>query len=195
MSPDSKTIRTFVAIQLPEGVRAALRAVQSALRPLLPHNSMAWARPENMHLTLRFLGGLDPARLPELRSRLRTALAGLGSLELVCERLGCFPDLRFPRVVWAWVHDADERLLEMHRRVNATVAGFAEKPPEARFVGHVTLARPKQIKRAEAERLAGFVERAVGRGFGIWTCCEVELIQSELSPAGNRYTTLDAFRL
>jgi 2'-5' RNA ligase len=43
--------------------------------------------------------------------------------------------------------------------------------------------------------LAGFVERAVSRGFGQWTCREVELIQSELSSAGSRYTTLDAFEL
>ena len=195
MSPESPVIRTFVAIQLPDGVRAALRDVQAELKPAMPPNSMAWVRPENMHLTLRFLGGVAPAKLPALQSRLRAALTGSGPLDLICERLGCFPDLRFPRVVWAWVHDAEERLEELHRRVDEAVAEFAEKPAEPRFVGHITLARPKQIKRADAGRLAEFVERAVNREFGLWTCREVELIQSELSAAGNRYTTLDVFAL
>jgi len=184
-----------VAIQLPEDVRAVLRAAQAELKEVLPRNSTAWTRPANMHLTLRFLGGVESARLPELQLKLREALAGFGPLDLICERLGCFPDLRFPRVVWAWVHDAEERLAQLHRRVDSAVAGFAEKPAEARFTGHVTLARPKQIKRADAERLAGFVERAVERKFGDWSCREVELIRSELSPGGSQYSTIEVFHL
>ncbi len=184
LSPESKFIRAFVAIQLPEDVRAVLRAAQAELKEVLPRNSTAWTRPANMHLTLRFLGGVESARLPELQLKLREALAGFGPLDLICERLGCFPDLRFPRVVWAWVHDAEERLAQLHRRVDSAVAGFAEKPAEARFTGHVN-----------AERLAGFVERAVERKFGDWSCREVELIRSELSPGGSQYSTIEVFHL
>jgi 2'-5' RNA ligase len=195
LSPESKVVRAFVAIKLPTEVRAALGDVQAELKEVLPRNSTAWTRPANMHLTLRFLGDVASSRLPELQLKLREALTGFGSLDLVCERLGCFPDLRFPRVVWAWVHDVEERLAQLHRRVDEAVAGFAEKPAEARFTGHVTLARPKQIKRADAERLAGFVERAVERKFGNWSGREVELIRSELSPGGSQYSTIEVFRL
>ena len=195
MSPESRTVRAFVAIQLPEPVREALRGIQSEMRETLALRFATWTRASNLHLTLRFLGNLDAAKLPELVRRLRESIAGFGPLELCCERLGCFPDLRFPRVVWAWVHDPAERLSDLANCVNVAVEGFVEQPAEARFVGHVTLVRPKQIKRAEAERLAEFVQRAVTRKFGGWTCREVELIQSELSPTGSRYTTLDVFRL
>ena len=195
MSLESKVIRAFVAIQLPAEVRAGLRDAQAELKEVLPLKSTAWARPANMHLTLRFLGNVDSGRLPELQLKLREALACFRPLDLICERLGCFPDARFPRVVWAWVHDAEERLAQLHRRVDEAVAGFAEKPAEARFTGHVTLARPKQIKRADAERLAGFVERAVERKFGNWSCREMELIRSELSPGGSQYSTIEVFRL
>lgn len=185
----------FVAIQLPDSIRTELRGVQAELKDVLPHRSTAWARPENMHLTLRFLGNVEVVRLPDLQSRLRETLADFGPLEFCCERLGCFPDLRFPRVIWAWVHDAPERLVELAQRANLAAEGFAEQAAEARFVGHITLARPKQINRQDAQRLAAFVEGAVARQFGCWTCRAVELIRSELSAQGSRYTTLDVFPL
>ena len=183
-------MRLFVAIALPEEVKTALCSVQHELKEVLPPKAAAWTKPENLHLTLRFLGQVELGRVAELEGRLRYNLAGFGDLALICERLGCFPGPRFPRVVWTWMHDPGERLALLHRRVQEAVADFAEKPGEDRFIGHVTLARPKQITRAEAERLARFIESAGARRFGTWTCREVELIQSELSPGGSRYTTL-----
>jgi len=195
LKPQPKGMRAFVAIQLPPETRAALRSIQSELKQVLPRHSTAWTRPENLHLTLRFLGDVEASRLPDLQRRLRETLTAFGPVELTCERLGCFPDLRFPRVVWACVHDARERSVELHGRVNEAVAGFAERPPEARYVGHITLARPKQIQRADAEKLASFVNGTAACEFGKWTCREVELIRSELSNSGSRYTTLDVFSL
>jgi len=195
LSLESKTIRAFVAIQLPAPVQEALRQVQSELKTILPPRSAAWTRAENMHLTLRFLGGVEPANLSELCRRLRDSIAGFGALELRCERLGCFPDLRFPRVVWAWVHDEGERLAQLQQAVAKATGSFAETSAGEEFVGHITLAGPKRIKRSDAERLAGFVNEAVSREFGRWTCHGVELIRSELSPGGSRYTTLDVFPL
>lgn len=179
-----------MAISAPTEVLATLAEVQRELKTLLPRHSTAWTKPGNLHLTLRFLGNLSAPAVPELEQRLRAALAGFGAFDLICERLGCFPDLRSPRVVWAWVHDATERLQQLQRRVDAAVREFAGKPAEARFVGHITLARPKQIKRPEAERLAQFLEASVNRRFGNWTTREVWLLRSELSPGGSKYHAL-----
>ena len=188
-------MRLFVAIQLPAEVKDALSEVQKELREVLPKKSASWTKPDAMHLTLRFLGNVKVSQLPDLTSRLRSALTGFGSFSLVCERLGCFPDLRFPRVVWAWAHDEKERLPLLHQAVDGAVSQFAEKPAEKRFVGHITLARPKQINKVDARRLADYVEAAVVRKFGAWDCGSVELIRSELSLAGSRYTTLETFNL
>lgn len=164
--------------------------VQGELKQLLPRSSTAWTKPGRMHLTLRFLGNVESTRISELSVKLGAALAEFGAFDLVCERLGCFPDLRFPRVVWAWVHDAGERLTQVHHRVDAAVASFAEQPSEARFVGHITLARPKQIKRPDAARLAQFVKGAATRRFGDWRVPSVVLIRSQLSPLGTSYQEL-----
>ena len=139
---------------------------------------------------MRFLGDVASAQIPQISSNLSAAVAGFGELALKCERLGCFPDLRYPRVVWAWVHDDADRLLNLYRRIDEAVSDFAEKPAEEKFTGHITLARPKQIKRADAERLAQFVKGAVGRRFGDWTAPSASLIQSNLNQSGTTYTEL-----
>jgi len=143
-----------------------------------------------MHLTLRFLGNVTVTQIPKLSDRLRAAVASSGELKLTCERLGCFPDLRHPRVVWAWVHDETNALEKLFHRIDEAVSEFAEKPAEQRFTGHITLARLKQIKRPEAECLARFIEGATKRRFGEWTAQSVSLIQSHLRQAGANYTEL-----
>jgi 2'-5' RNA ligase len=195
MQSESESLRLFVAIRVPDSVKAALGSVQTELAAALPEKSTAWTRPDAMHLTLRFLGRVEDRRVAELMERLQAGLAGFGNLDLLCERLGCFPDVRFPKVVWAGVHDTGDRLQTLRRRVVELAAEFAEKPAEKRFEGHITLARPKSITRRDAARLAQFVEAAVERQFGLWSCSEVELVRSELLPQGSRYTTLAAFRL
>lgn len=187
--------RLFIAIAVPDAVKLELDRMQCELRDVLPPRSTSWTKPENMHLTLRFLGDVDVGRVIELEQSLRSLVADFGELDLICDRLGCFPDLRFPRLVWAWVHDTDEKLAALAQRVNEAVAPFAERSAENPFTGHITLARPKKIKRADAERLAKFLESVATRRFGQWRADEVELIRSELLPAGSRYTTLATVNL
>lgn len=179
--------RLFVAVTLPDPVRAKLADLQREIKQVLPPESASWTRPGNMHLTLRFLGKVASSRIPELSEKLSRALAGFGDLDLVCEGSGCFPDLHAPRVIWAGVHGAEERLLQLHRRVDEAVAGFAQQPAEAAFVGHITLARFKSIPRSTAEQTARFVEAAAARRFGGWRVPPVSLIHSQRSPAGTSY--------
>lgn len=186
----ARSARLFLAIALPDGVRAELQKAQNELRALLPSGGIAWTKPENLHLTLRFLGNIDSSRIGELAERIATALAGFGKLHLHCERLGCFPDLQMPRVIWAWVHDAVERLEALHHRIEAVVADLAQFPAETRFVGHVTVARVKQLKRTETERLSRCIASTATRRFGDWDAACVLLVRSELSPAGAIYTEL-----
>jgi 2'-5' RNA ligase len=183
-------LRLFVAIPPTKTVLTEIRTTQSELKTLLPRNSTAWTNPANWHLTLRFLGNVATVAVPELEQRLRSALAGFGALDLTCERLGCFPDLRSPRVIWAGVHEAKDRLQPLHQRIDEAVRAFAEKPAEARFVGHITLGRIKHLKSPDVARLARFVEATVNRRFGAWRASEAMLFRSELSAHGAEYHEL-----
>jgi 2'-5' RNA ligase len=195
MSAGAETLRLFLALPIPAEVKASLSIEQDELRRLLPPRTASWTRVENMHLTLRFLGDVDGSQVEAVTASVTAVMTGFGALPLVAERLGAFPDLRYPRVIWAWVHDAAERLVELQRRVATATNGFTPKPAEEKLTGHITLARIKQIKRPQAEVIASFLQRAVNRHFGEWAADHLELIRSELSPDGSRYTCLANFPL
>lgn len=188
-------MRAFVTLPIPEFVKEEIEHVQSELRRVLPEKSVRWTKREQFHLTLRFLGNVESGRLPELSGALRVACSGFPGLKLRAERIGCFPDLRFPRVVWVWVYDEAGQLLVLQRRVESAVGNFAESREDKNFTGHVTIGRVNGIKRPQAEVLANHTQALTGRRFGEWMATEVKLMRSELSPSGAVHSVLDVFPL
>jgi len=187
--------RLFVAVTLPDGVRGRMRDAQNELRRLLPESKIRWARYEQFHLTLRFLGEVEAARVEALGEALREACRGFAPLRLSAEGIGCFPDFRYPRVLWTGLSDEAQQLPRLQEAVELASRDFTIEATSERFTGHVTLARIKGIKRAEAEALA---QAAVGmrdRRFGDWTGYRIELMRSELLPQGAQHSTVAAVTL
>ena len=182
--------RTFIAFSLPEPVRDEIEKTQEELRRALPRESVRWTRREQFHLTLKFLGNVEVQRLDALMDSVRGACDGFGALRLRAERIGFFPGLRRPRVVWAWVHDRFERLPVLQREVETATSGFTDEPLEKTFTGHVTLGRCKTIERKHAELLATLGKAMENRFFGEWTADRLEIIRSVPASGGSRYTTL-----
>jgi RNA 2',3'-cyclic 3'-phosphodiesterase len=187
--------RLFVALPVPDDVKAKLEAAQADLRRVLPDRNVRWARREQFHLTLRFLGDVEAAQAEALAVALRTACAGFGALHLRAERIGCFPERGYPRVVWVGVRDQAEQLPRLQQLVEAATQGFTAEPSEARFTGHLTLARIKGIKRPEAEALGQAAAGMADRVFGHWAAYQIELMRSELLPQGARHSSLAAIAL
>ena len=193
--PDSEQFRLFVAVTVPEGVKAKMVEAQAELRRVLPQRSVRWARREQFHLTLRFLGDVEAARLEALGEAIRAACRGFGALHLRAERVGFFPDLRYPRVAWVGVQDQAEQLPRLQQTVEAATEGFTTEEKEERFTGHITLARIKGIKRPEAEALGKAGAGMAGRLFGQWTAYQIGLMRSELLPQGARHSTIASIAL
>src|SRR5881628_1816488 len=105
MSGEGGKLRLFVAIAVPEEIKARLAALQRKWRERLGRSSVSWTRPEDFHLTLRFLGDVSSNRLEELTSALAAAAAPQAPLTLTVAGLGCFPNSRRPRVLWAGIRD------------------------------------------------------------------------------------------
>jgi len=193
--PDPAQFRLFVAVTVPQGVKAKMEEAQSELRRVLPQRSVRWARSEQFHLTLRFLGDVEATRTEALGDALRAACRGFGAVHLRAEGVGCFPDLRYPRVAWAGVKDQAEQLPRLQQTVEIATESFTTEAKEGRFTGHITLARLKGIKRSEAEALGKTVAGMADRLFGQWTAYQIELMRSLLLPQGARHTTLAAIAL
>jgi 2'-5' RNA ligase len=176
--------RSFVAVLLPEPVRARLGEAVATLSARAPR--LGWVRPENLHLTLRFLGGLDAAGVAAAGDAVRRAAAGRAPFRLGLGGLGGFPSARAPRVVWAGVTAGAAALAGLQGALEAelTARGF---PPEMRaFHAHVTLGRARDPRQARGlEALLGSAA-----GFGELTVAAVHLMRSDLGRGGARYDVL-----
>ena len=167
------------------------RELWDALAPLRQRREklpVKWVRPENIHLSLKFLGEVETARAAELQTALQRAAGGHHEprpLALQITGFGVFPDYHRPTVVWAGVTPEPGLELLQHSVEQAFAPlGF---PGEARaFRPHVTLARASRD--AKPREFAGLQEVLDGIEFDeTVNVSEVDLMQSTLKPEGPVY--------
>jgi len=186
-------LRLFVAIQMPEQIKVELAAAQAELRRLLPERGVAWTRHEHFHLTLKFLGQVEAQRVAALSKQLERACQDFSPLPLRAERVGAFPDVRFPRVIWVGLKDDAGGLPQLQAAVEAASRDFTGESSADKFNGHATLGRVKRLDRRETQVLSNWLARKAEQSFGKWTAAEVELMRSELSSTGARHSCLERF--
>ncbi len=172
--------RAFVAIRVPP----VLGKLSDAMRLLWPAQGVSWVPPENLHLTLRFLGAAEDAQIAALRQGLAVVAARHEGFVAAVGQSGCFPNRRQPKVIWARVADADGRLGALQRDVEEVVCAAGWVPEERAFRSHVTLGRVRTGVRPPRSKWSGNLPQ-------LQVPVEVvELIESILKPAGAEYRTL-----
>ena len=189
------TLRLFIAVPIPEPIRAAVLRAQAELRAAVAEKSLRWTRAGQFHVTLRFLGNVDDRRVDALTAAVGRACDGFGALQLRAAGIGMFPNPRRPRVVWVGVAEQRERLAMLQRVIETASAEFTNEKPEQTFTGHVTLGRCQACGRKEIVRLVALTREMEKRVFGEWTASGIEIVRSELGPRGSRHTTLAAVPL
>jgi len=181
------TLRAFVAVALDDPARVALAEIIASLRRGPGGGDVRWVRPENLHVTLCFLGNAAPARLAELATGLRAAAAGLHPFALRLGAVALFPSPRRPRVVSCEVGPVAP-LAQLARTVHAAASrcGFALE--ERAFRPHLTLGRVRQRKRISVTASVTPPPHAV-------PVDEIVLYRSRLGPTGAQYTPLERIAL
>src|SRR5215207_3529075 len=91
-------VRTFICIEIPGSVKERIGALQQSLRGIDAQAS--WVKPENIHLTLKFLGDVDSSRLGRVRDAVERASGSGSRFQVTVGGAGCFPSPRSPRVLW-----------------------------------------------------------------------------------------------
>ena len=165
-------MRLFVAIWLPTDIVKALPL--PLLHEHLTRQGVRFTKPEKIHLTLRFLGNVDPARVDELVVSLSSALTGLSSVSLSASGLGGFPHLDRPKVVFAGILG---ELTAVHERVIEATDDFAEQAADE-LTPHLTLARVSPPSSKVGRALQPLVQQTAGALFGEWTASEVRLVET-----------------
>lgn len=186
-------MRLFVALEIPANVRQELASLIANLRAATGQsakNRPKWVRPENVHLTLKFIGEVAQDKIAAIRS----ALAGLPSgeaIQLEFRNLGFFPSERRPRVLWVGM-EGSARLQTLAADVENTLEHLGIPREQRAFQPHLTLARfePAGID----AKLSEAVARTASRVFGSMRAREFHLIESTLKPSGAEYTTVQTFQ-
>lgn len=188
-----ETIRTFIAIELPDQARTALTGLQNRLKGLVPARSVRWTAVENIHLTLHFLGNIAAGDVDQAAAALQVAAAGSAPFQLELAGLGCFPHTRRPRVIWTGVAGELEPLVALHGDLGRRLQVIDFKPESRPYAPHLTLGRiKKRIPSRQVSQVGEMLEQeapGVGR-LARLPVREICLFQSDLTPTGPIYTVL-----
>ena len=179
-APPARGVRAFVAVSPPLEVR---RALLRAARGLPVAGEVRWIKPENVHLTLKFLGDVAEEDLVRVADALDSVCERHEAFEVMPSGFGAFPSARRARILWAGVGEGAGRLTALAQDVQRSLEALSFEPENRPYRPHLTLGRARG-----RPAVLGAVEVALpGFGFPVKS---VELVKSVLGEAGATYTTL-----
>jgi len=179
-------IRTFIAIQIPEDIKNEISTFQEELKAA--GKGIGWVKPDNIHLTLKFLGSTDEQLIDDIDEKIKDSVVGINQFQIQVQGIGAFPNLKRPRVIWIGANSETDQLGVVVQKLekNLEVLGF--KPENRKFSAHLTVGRVKDNRKINSvlERVKSFSEFDAGT----FTVEKIELIKSDLHPAGAIYSPL-----
>jgi 2'-5' RNA ligase len=178
-------MRVFAAIDLDESARLAVAAVQTALGSAVDRDSLRWVQPEQMHITLVFVGEVSLDRAAHLSARLSQPVAQ-APFDLRLQGLGAFPSRGAPRALWIGVREGGDQVQRLQREIADRMKGSADPVVEP-FRAHLTLARFRRSRPSDRHVLLD--QSPPEQGIRL-TVDHVTLYESVLSSGPPRYTAL-----
>jgi RNA 2',3'-cyclic 3'-phosphodiesterase len=190
------TLRAFIAIELDEGMQAALKRLQQRGQADPAGRDVRWVAPDGIHLTLKFLGDVDSGRVPALLGAMRRACAGTRAFDVTARGMGCFPNPQRPNVVWVGLTAGAQQCADLARRVEDECAALGYEREDHPFSPHLTLGRVKREAGPAERRQVGQMVRQLDPGeVGAFRAAALYLMRSELKPSGAVYTVLGKVEL
>ena len=183
-------IRCFIAVEIDETIRQEISRVQQRLQKELRGNEsgIKWVPPENIHLTLKFLGNVTDQDIPEICDAVSRAASEFQPFSFGVGTCGCFPPNRPARVLWIGITEGQPELKQLAKRVDHWLNKLGFPLEKRAFSGHLTLARIRQPNAGKAvSRVVS--ESSVGTP-GQQDLSEITVFQSDLKPGGPVYTAL-----
>jgi len=183
-------MRTFIAIELPEEIKAEIAALQDELRRA--RAEVSWTKPENIHLTLKFLGEVEEQSVDRVTKACVEAARTATPFPLNVEEFGAFPSANHPRVLWVGLGGGVEEARRLQSELDERLAGIGFEKDARAFSPHLTIGRVKSPKGAKAlfSRARAYPLPALS-----FTIREIVVMRSQLHPAGARYTPLAKAKL
>ena len=184
-------VRLFIAINLPDSERQAIHHATAPLRDVA--RGVTWVAPQCIHLTMKFLGEQPPDAVASVRDALAPVAGRFQPLRLELGGVGAFPHLRAPRIFWMGIA-GDPKLELLHHDLEIACEALGHDVEARAFRPHVTLGRVKRD--VSAEQVGKLARLATNvRYRAMVDARSIDIMQSELSSNGPRYTVLAAIPL
>lgn len=183
-------MRTFIAIPLPKECQTMLDQLQQSLR--VYKAEVRWVAIPSIHLTLKFLGEANPETIPKLSARLDENTRSERPFGLRLYGLGCFPDLKNPRVIWCGITGETDALLRLQQKVEKTCTDFGFAPEDRPFRPHLTLGRVNGKRNLQPLQDYIKIGSDLERSF---QTNHFNIYRSILKPEGAEYTVLQSIML
>ncbi len=195
-APAGETWRLFIAVELPEPVRGAIAALRTQLPPPIAA-SVRWVRPENIHVTLQFLGDIEPSRAPDIAAAIAEAASRSGRIGLLAGPTGAFPSVRSPKILWVGFKGEPHHLVQLQGRLEGAMTGFGFEQERARYIPHASAGRLiRDTDRFAAARTGqAWAAAKLPPTLPTFTVSEVTLFRSRLGLDGPDYERLSVAQL
>lgn len=185
--PEAKPLRLFAAVDIPDKAKAEIERAVEPWRDLLP--TARWVRPENWHVTVKFMGRTYPRLVDWVHESCRAAASRIRPFRVELDGVGVFPRPTSARVFWIGLDDEDGGLSALASALDRELE--KEFPPEKRgFTAHLTVARFNPTVKVDPDQLGRTMLEPSPFRVG-----ELVLFRSHLSPRGARYEPLERFPL
>lgn len=187
-----ETIRSFIAIELPDEVKETVALIIKRLRPA-QHRYVKWVAPEGTHMTVKFLGNIYSSQIPQITDIMKTAAGKVPPLDLRLGRLGMFPNEQRPRVIWVALEGNTEPLAAMQSEIEKALEPMGFAPENRAFTPHLTLGRVRDNASSDDRKEIGGVVKEKKIDYeASFTLRELSLMKSTLTPTGAIYNRLDS---
>lgn len=185
-------VRTFIGIDPGKPIRDRLVALQENLGRTA--TDVKWVEPENLHVTLLFLGEVDMLEVPAICQAVADTVAKQPGFTMSVEKLGAFPNARRPRILWAGIGQGIQEVVAVHDGLEVPLLNLGcYRREERRYTPHLTLGRVNGDK--HSGKLAGVLARQAGWIGGTVQVREIQVMSSELTSQGPVYSVLSRARL
>ncbi|MBI5119165.1 RNA 2',3'-cyclic phosphodiesterase [Candidatus Poribacteria bacterium] len=185
------TIRTFVAVTMAGSLHKTLGEVIDKFSS--SKASVKWVEPHNAHLTLKFLGNVEEARLAEVFAACEKAAKGFKPIDLEVRAVGCFPSMKRPRVVWLGIEKGAEAIRQLQQKVESELERIGFPREDKDFKAHLTIGRVKGQQ--GVQRLCGLLEEERNVFIGSMRAEKLSVMKSQPLSTGPVYTEMKAIPL
>lgn len=188
-------MRAFIAIDLPPQCLTPIHQLMTQLKALIPPTALRWTDPQQLHLTLKFLGEISETTAIDVQNGMQATLTSQPPFDLEIKGTGVFPSRRAASVVWLGV-TASPDLMQLHEQLNQALHAVGIKPDKKHFNPHITLGRVRRPVDTKTRLWIGdVVDRFSSETFAQFLVQAVHVYQSELTPQGAFHTKLSTVLL